>query len=213
MKKNYYTHSIDLKKIEIKNKPRKEFVKILEKIEYRGYEVEQLKNGNKIVITKPGGKSVYGRPKKEDFLVFIYNPKESGLWQITHKQIFQDIEEKSQENKKLTIDLIDLLERVKNGEEPNDFIEEINIMTFNVGESPETLLKAYKWIWGQEDVNYPNGEGREMSWKGIEEFREKTQERKFNTSKSMAFKKIVIEISIEVDILLEYVQMIFKQRD
>ena len=99
MKKNYYTHSIDLKKIETKNKPRKEFVKILEKIEYRGYEVEQLKNGNKIVITKPGGKSVYGRPKKEDFLVFIYNPKESGLWQITHKQIFQDIEEKSQENK------------------------------------------------------------------------------------------------------------------
>ncbi|WP_024791055.1 MULTISPECIES: hypothetical protein [unclassified Lebetimonas] len=173
MKKNYYTHSVDLKKIEIKNKSREEFVKILEKIEYRGYEVEQLKNGNKIVITKPGGKTVYGRPKKEDFLVFIYNPKESGLWQITHKQIFQDIEEKSQENKKLTIELIDLLERVKNGEEPNEFIEEIDLLKFNTGESPEALLKAYKWIWGQEDVNYPNGEGREMSWKSIEEFREK----------------------------------------
>ena len=34
---------------------------------YRGYEVEELSDGRKIVITKPGGKSVYGRPKKEDF--------------------------------------------------------------------------------------------------------------------------------------------------
>ena len=31
------------------------------------------------------------------------------------------------------------------------------------GELPELLLKAYKWIWGQEDCNYPEGEGREMS--------------------------------------------------
>ncbi len=173
MKKNYYTHKIDLKRIEIKNRPREEFRVLLENIEYRGYEVEQLETGNKIVITKPGGKSVYGRPKKEDFLVFIFNPNENGLWQITHKQIFQDIEEKSLENKDKTIFLIDLLEKVKNGDEPNDFIEEINKLTFSVGETAETLLKAYKWIWGQEDVNYPNGEGREMSWRGISEFRDK----------------------------------------
>ena len=173
MRKNYYTHSIDLKKIEIKNKPREEFRQILENIEYRGYEVEQLQNGNKIIITKPGGKSIYGRPKKEDFLVFIYNPKESGLWQITHKQIFQDIEAKVSENKDSVISLIDLLEQVKNGYEPNDFLDEINNLNFSIGETVETLLKVYKWIWGQEDINYPSGEGREMSWKGIEEYREK----------------------------------------
>jgi len=40
-----------------------------------------------------------------------------------------------------------------------------------VGEEPETLLKAYKWIWGQEDCNYPNGEGRWMSMKGLIELR------------------------------------------
>ncbi len=173
MKKNYYTHKIDLKKIEIKNQPREQFRQLLENIEYRGYEVEELQNGNKIVITKPGGKSVYGRPKKEDFLVFVFNPKENGLWQITHKQIFQDIEDKANDDKNKTIQLIDLLERVKNGEDPDDFIAEINSLSFNKGEPPETLLKVYKWIWGQEDVNYPNGEGREMSWKGISEFREK----------------------------------------
>ena len=172
MKKNYYTHSIDLKKIVIKNRPREEFIELLENIEYRGYEVEQLKSGNKIVITKPGGKSIYGRSKKEDFLVFVYNPSESVLWQITHKQIFQDIEEKSIENKNRTIELINLLERVKNGEDPDDFIQEFENLGFTIGETVETLLKVYKWIWGQEDVNYPNGEGREMSWENIARFRE-----------------------------------------
>ena len=66
-----------------------------------------------------------------------------------------------------------LLEKTLNGEEPSDFIEEINNLKFQNGESPESLIKAYKWIWGQEDVNYPNGEGRKMSWKGIEELKNK----------------------------------------
>jgi hypothetical protein len=173
MKKNYYTHKIDLKKITIKNQPREQFRQLIEAIEYRGYEVEKLQNGNKIVISKPGGKSVYGRPKKEDFLVFVFNPKINGLWQITHKQIFQDIENKANTDKNKTIQLIDLLERVKNGEDPDNFMDEINKLSFSEGETPETLLKVYKWIWGQEDVNYPNGEGRIMSWKGIDQFRDK----------------------------------------
>jgi len=173
MRKNYYNHKIDLKKLQIKNKLREDFRQSLEDIAYRGYEVEELQNGNKVVITKPGGKSIYDRPKKEDFLVFVYNPNENGLWQITHKQIFEDIEAKSKEDKKKTIKFINLLERVKNGKEPNTFLDEINELSFKIGESVETLLKVYKWIWGEEDVNYPNGEGREMSWKGISKFREK----------------------------------------
>lgn len=75
-----------MKKIIIKNSNKEEFAKKLIDLPYRGYEVKSLSNGNKIVITKPGGKSVYGKPKKEDFLVFIYNPKENSLWQISHKQ-------------------------------------------------------------------------------------------------------------------------------
>lgn len=173
MAKNIYQHEIDLKKIIIKNSNKEEFAKKLIDLPYRGYEVKSLSNGNKIVITKPGGKSVYGKPKKEDFLVFIYNPKENSLWQISHKQIFDDIVEKSNENKSLTIALIDLMERTLNGQEPNDFIEEISKLNFITGETPETLIKSYKWIWGQEDVNYPNGEGRLMSWRSFEELREK----------------------------------------
>lgn len=172
MPKNIYQHSIDLKKIKIKNYPKEEFAKKLIDLPYRGYEVETLSNGNKIVITKPGGKSVYGRPKKEDFLVFIYNSNDNSLWQISHKQIFNDIVEKSNKNKLATIQLINLMEKTLNGEDPNDYIQEISNLNFTSGEAPETLIKAYKWIWGQEDVNYPNGEGRLMSWHSFEELRE-----------------------------------------
>lgn len=171
--KNYYKHSIDLKKLKIRNDSRENFINKLEEIEYRGYEVEQLADGRKIVITKPGGKSVYGRPKKEDFLVFIFQPNESSLWQITHKQILKDLYSKSEEDPNKTLKLITLLERTLNGEEPNDFIDEIYALEFQNGESPESLIKAYKWIWGQEDVNYPNGKGRQMSWEGIEELKNK----------------------------------------
>ena len=96
--KNYYTHKIDLKKIKIRNDKVENFRIKLEEIEYRGYEVEQLNDNRKIVITKPGGKSIYGRPKKEDFLVFIFNEDENTLWQITHKQILEDLYAKSKED-------------------------------------------------------------------------------------------------------------------
>jgi len=46
------------------------------------------------------------------------------------------------------------------------------------GEPIEILLKSYKWIWGQEDVNYPNGEGRDMSMKSILELENELQNEK-----------------------------------
>lgn len=103
-------------------------------------------------------------------MVYIYNPLQNTLWQITHKQIFEDIQNKAEEDATQTKQLLSLRERVQNGEDPDDFIDEINALKFNQGELPETLLKVYKWIWGQEDVNYPNGDGRKMSWRSLKEF-------------------------------------------
>ena len=148
--KNIYQHNIELEPIRINNADKATFSQKLIDLPYRGYEVEELSDGRKIVITKPGGKSVYGRPKKEDFLVFIYNPNDNTLWQISHKQILEDVINKVQE-------------------EPSDFINEIRALNFASGETPEALIKVYKWIWGQEDVNYPTGEGRLMSWKEYQE--------------------------------------------
>lgn len=164
-KRNIYRHIIDLKKIVIKNSVKEIFSNELISLPYRGYEVETLRNGDKIVITKSGGKvTKLGQPMKEDFLVFVFNPSENSLWQITHKQIITDVKEKGKEDREKTIKLIKLLEKTFNGEEPNDFLEDILELDFSTGATSETLIKAYKWIWEQEDVNYPNGKGRLMSW-------------------------------------------------
>lgn len=166
-KRNIYKHTIDLKKLNIKNAEREEFIKKLEEIPYRGYEVEDISDGRKIVIVKPGGKQSFGRIRKEDFFVFIYDPKEQTLWQITHKQIYDDILEKSNKNPKETVKILKAFERVYDGEDPDDILKDTSFENPS-GENPEALLKAYKWIWGQEDVNYPTGKGRAMSWEGWE---------------------------------------------
>ena len=166
-RRNIYKHTIDLKKLNIKNAEREEFIKKLEEIPYRGYEVEDISDGRKIVIVKPGGKQSFGRIRKEDFFVFIYDPKEQTLWQITHKQIYDDILEKSRKNPKETVKILEAFERVYNGEDPDDILKDISFENPG-GEEPEALLKAYKWIWGQEDINYPTGKGRAMSWEGWE---------------------------------------------
>ncbi|MFN7181708.1 MAG: hypothetical protein ACK4NF_03395 [Planctomycetota bacterium] len=172
MKKNIYTHEIDLVDLQIKNRPREEFRELLEKVKYRGYEVEQLRDGRKVVITKPGGKFTFGRIRREDFMVWIYKPEDSSLWLISHKDIYNDLEEKGKVNPKETIKIIDALERVFDGEDPEDVLGNTKLSNL-IGEQPEVLLKAYKWIWGQEDCNYPEGEGREMSMKNIRELRDK----------------------------------------
>lgn len=175
MRKNIYTHEIELTNLEIKNRPREEFRILLEKVKYRGYEVEQLSDGRKIVITKPGGKFVFGQVKREDFMVWVHSQSDSTLWLISHKDIYNDLEEKGKVTPRETIKIINALERVFNGEEPNDVLKTIRLHSLN-GEPQEVLLKAYKWIWGQEDCNYPEGEGREMSMKGIRELQRKLRE-------------------------------------
>lgn len=169
-KRNVYTHKINLERIRVLNNEPEKFAKTIEQIEYRGYEVETISDGRKIVIAKPGGKrDIYGMIKKEDFFVFIFAPPDK-LWQITHGQIYDDLEEKSKSNPSYTIQILRALEKVYNGMElPDESLAELNSGKYT-GENPEALIKAYKWIWGQEDVNYPPPafKGREMSWEGWE---------------------------------------------
>ena len=167
--KNKYNHSIDLKKLHIHNMERKAFAQAIIDIEYRGYEVEQLADGRKIVITKPGGKKAFGRAYKEDIMVFIFDPTDESLWQITHEQIIEDVKAKADEDKDQGKQLLSFFERTYNGEEPEDFIDDIRNLSFHSGEKTEALIKAYKWIWGQEDVNYPTKAGRALSWQSFRE--------------------------------------------
>ena len=164
-RKNIYTHEIDLATLRIRNQKRENLRIKLEQIKYRGYEVEQISDGRKIVITKPGGKFVFGSIKRDDFMVWIYNPKNLSLWLISHKNIYQDLEEKGKINPSQTIKIINALEKVYKGKDPENVLKKVKLKN-PIGELPEVLLKVYKWIWGQEDCNYPNGKGRAMSWEG-----------------------------------------------
>lgn len=171
--KNKYKHKIDLADLALKNLPRDAFRDALESIEYRGYRVESIKDGREIVITKPGGKRAkFGQPKREDFMVWVHNPKEESLWLITHNQILDDLRAKAEEDAKVAAELIDALEEVFNGSEPDDVLKGRKF-NFKMGELPEVLLKAYKWIWGQEDCNYPNGDGRNMCMPEIRDLRKR----------------------------------------
>lgn len=175
-KKNIYTHEIDLAPLTIKNQERNKFRQDLERIQYRGYEVEQISDGRKIVITKPGGKFVFGTIKRDDFMVWIYQPRDNSLWLISHKDILNDLEVKGKVSPADTIQIIDALERVFRGEDPEDILRQGKFIN-PCQEEPEVLMKAYKWIWGQEDCNYPPPlQGRDMSMKGIMELRDRLNE-------------------------------------
>ena len=51
--KNIYQHNIELEPIRINNADKATFSQKLIDLPYRGYEVEELSDGRKIVITKP----------------------------------------------------------------------------------------------------------------------------------------------------------------
>jgi hypothetical protein len=152
-RRNIYRHSIDLRQLRIKNTDPNEFAKRLEEVPYRGYEVESITDGRKIVIVKPGGKQAWGKMRKEDFFVFIYNPSDQSLWQITHKQIYEDLEEKAKADKDATVEILKTFERVYYGEDPDDILKSL-VLTNPIGENPEALLKANNWTWGQDEVLY-----------------------------------------------------------
>ncbi|MDR1955801.1 MAG: glutamyl-tRNA amidotransferase [Treponema sp.] len=120
------------------------------------YEVEQLNDGKKILIKKPGYKG------KNDFQVKTFDPVSDEEKSFTHEELFNDIREKFKKDNDNAKKCIEGLHKVCKGQEPGTVIQQLNIKT-SVGLPVDTLLKNYKWIWGQEDCNYPKGKGRWLS--------------------------------------------------
>lgn len=166
MAKTTIQYDVNLTPLNIKNKERNAFREDLKSIPYALYEVEQLQDGKKIVINKPGAKRKFGRLSPDDFTVYIYSPEESSLWLIRHEELKEDLIAKKQKNEKAAIALVHALYAVCNGTEPEQAQSKYK-PSETVGLSVETILKVYKWIWGQEDCNYPTGDGRWMSMKDI----------------------------------------------
>lgn len=164
--KNKFNYAAHLVPLRIENKERNTFREELLDIPYLLYEVEQLENGDKIVINKPGGKRNFGRLSREDFMVFLYETREGTLWLISHSEISDDIAEKYEYDSTGAYELIKGLYMVCCGKEPDDVIKRLSLKN-TVGLPVNAILKLYKWIWGQEDCNYPTKQGRWLSMNGL----------------------------------------------
>lgn len=163
---NIFKYPVNLVPLDIENKEPSAFRDELYDIPYLLYEVERVSNGDIIAINKPGGKRNFGRLSRDDFMVFIYNPSDSSLWLISHGEISDDIAIKYDSNRVQTERLLKGLYKVCCGDEPDFVIRRLGLRD-TVGIPVETLLKAYKWIWGQEDCNYPKKAGRWMSMNAL----------------------------------------------
>lgn len=141
-------------------------------VPFVGYHVETLVDGRIICITKPGGKAPFGRMKADDFMVWIYDEKQDTRWRISHDEIKNDIEAKLKANVELASKSVDLLKAVCEGAEPSDHAKDFVQFAVLPGMSLELITKVYKWIWIQEDCNYPTGQGRWLSMNGILELRD-----------------------------------------
>ncbi len=166
MPNKIFKYKVNLVPIEIENQEQNAFRDELLNIPYLLYEVERLATGEIIAINKPGGKRNFGRLSHDDFMVFIYNPDEESLWLISHSEISDDITVKYEFDSQSAVLLIEALYRVCCGDEPDCVIKKMNLKN-TVGIPVETILKAYKWIWGQEDCNYPTKAGRWLSMNAI----------------------------------------------
>lgn len=166
MASNIFNYDAYLVPLRVDNQEPNAFREALYNIPYLLYEVETLSNGDKIAINKPGGKRSYGRLSRDDFMVFIFNPHDQNLWLISHGEISDDIADKFEYNQRETLLLLNGLYNVCCGEEPDFVIERLQLKD-TIGIPVETILKVYKWIWGQEDCNYPTKEGRWLSMNGL----------------------------------------------
>jgi hypothetical protein len=161
-----FEYDVNLIPLKIKNEEQAKFREKLLSVPYLLYEVEQLSNGDKIVINKPGGKRNFGRLSRNDFMVFIYKSSGKLLWLISHDEIKEDLQNKYNVDPQSTKEIIIGLYRVCQGQDPDNVLGKLKTK-LDAGLTPETIYKAYKWIWGQEDCNYPTGEGRWLSMNGL----------------------------------------------
>ena len=91
-------------------------------------------------------------------------------WRISHREIYDDFAKKRMANPTEAARVILALKRVHEGEEPDDVLASPVMADLGKtlpGEPPELILKVYKWVFGQEDCNYPTGKGRDMAMNPI----------------------------------------------
>jgi len=110
-------------------------------------------------------------------MVWVYDERKQDRWRISHDEIKEDVLKKLKADPRKASALVDIMHRVCKSEEPSTLKRETARFDGLPGLSAELILKVYKWIWTQEDCNYPTGEGRWMSMNGILQMRDEMRHR------------------------------------
>ena len=126
------------------------------------YYVETLSDGRRIYLKRPTFLN-----KGIDFQVWVEKFDGEIDGRPSHKDVFNDLKLKNDENPKNTQKLLNGIDRVWNCEEPDKVIKYLNI-EYKSGFSVEMLLKILKWLFIEQDITYWNYDGRTMLKMAIE---------------------------------------------
>ena len=128
------------------------------------YEVENLADGRKILLKRPASLN-----KGVDFTVHIENARFGNRGAIdmpSHSDIFQDLLEKKSSNPIDYEKVKALIHKLYNCE--NLESQDYDILEFRTGYSIESILKAIKWLFIEQDVTYWNWSGRNMLFSALQ---------------------------------------------
>lgn len=134
------------------------------------YFVEQISDGRRVFLLRPTFLN-----KGIDFQVWVEKMDGTEDKRPSHKNIFEDLEIKKEENTKDFLLLIKAIDKVWNCEEPEEILKDIKL-NFQKGFSPELLLKILKWLFIEQDITYWNYDGRTMLKMAIDERFDLTQQ-------------------------------------
>lgn len=129
------------------------------------YEVELLASGNKVFLKRPAALN-----KGVDFEVHVQGIMFRPARLVTmpsHKNIFQDLSAKQKENPLEYERVKNILNRLYTCQDVSE--ADYRSLNFTSGHSIETVLKAIKWLFIEQDVTYWNWSGRYMLYSGLKE--------------------------------------------
>lgn len=125
------------------------------------YYVETLEDGNRIYLTRPAFLN-----KGFDFVIRVenadYGHKGSYKNVPSHKDITADLKAKKNENPEMYKQFYELLKKVFECHDVSK--DEYSLIHFDVGFTPEHILKVIKWLFIEQDIAYWSYSGRNMTW-------------------------------------------------
>jgi len=121
------------------------------------YYVETLGDGRRIFLYRPTFLN-----KGIDFQVWVERFKDGEDKKPSHKDIFNDLKLKREEDSEKYSKLLEAIECVWNCEDPDKVVKRFGGVSFKNGYPIDLILKVLKWLFIEQDVTYWNYDGRGM---------------------------------------------------